>query len=233
MNPLGLGSSLWQLGRAQVTTPPPWWLSGGISAANAKRAYAPKGAASYAASLTNLANPGTGNATAIGSPQWDATSGWKFLNGQFTGMLTGLNLAGTNKAWSILIRWSNPYDVTGTGWLFGAVVDQYNDSIGFYWHANGVSSLAASSGYKSDLAVAASTIVGIAGNKAYSNGSDIGTISNKNAINAALTDLTIAGRWNGSAFTAIRQMNCQAFVAYDAVLTPAQVSAVTAAMQAL
>lgn len=216
----------------QPTAPVLWYLRGGIPLANCKAAYAPKGAASYEASLINLANPGTGNATAIGSPQWDATNGWKFPDNAGTGMLTGLNLAGTNKAWSILIRWSNPH-VTGTGWLFGAVVDQYNDSIGFYWHTNGVSSLAASSGYKSDLAVAASTIVGIAGNKAYSNGSDIGTISNKNAINAALTDLAIAGRWNGSTFTAIRQMNCQAFVAYDTVLTPAQVSAVTAAMQAL
>ncbi len=37
----------------------PWWLAGGIPAENCIAAYQPKGAASYAASKVNLANPGT------------------------------------------------------------------------------------------------------------------------------------------------------------------------------
>ena len=55
-----------------------WWLSGGISAANAILAYQAKGAASYAASLVNLANPGTYDAYAGSAPTWAAGTGWVF-----------------------------------------------------------------------------------------------------------------------------------------------------------
>lgn len=53
-----------------------WWLSGGIPAANCIAAYQPKGAASYAASKINLANPGTYNATEGVAPAWAALTGW-------------------------------------------------------------------------------------------------------------------------------------------------------------
>ena len=55
-----------------------WWLSGGINAANAIVVYQPKGAASYAASLVNLANPGTYDAYAGSAPTWAAGTGWTF-----------------------------------------------------------------------------------------------------------------------------------------------------------
>jgi len=45
----------------------PWWLSGGIAAANCVAAYQPKGAASLEASYVNLANPGTYNLTFNGN----------------------------------------------------------------------------------------------------------------------------------------------------------------------
>lgn len=58
-----------------------WWLAGGIAAANCIAAYQPKGAASYAASLVNLNNPGTRNLTNTGTdPSWDSTNGWTTAN---------------------------------------------------------------------------------------------------------------------------------------------------------
>lgn len=54
-----------------------WWLAGGIPAANCVAAYQAKGAASYAASKVNLANPGTYTISQIyGSEGWDVNIGW-------------------------------------------------------------------------------------------------------------------------------------------------------------
>jgi len=54
-----------------------WWLSGGISAANCIAAYQAKGAASYAASLVNLAQQGTYDVTeGIGPLTWATGTGW-------------------------------------------------------------------------------------------------------------------------------------------------------------
>ena len=41
-------------------------------------AYQPKGAANYVASLTNLCNPGTYDASAGAAPSWAAATGWTF-----------------------------------------------------------------------------------------------------------------------------------------------------------
>ena len=57
----------------------PWYLTGSIPAANCIAAYQAKGVASYAASLVNLANPGTHNATEPATPPtWGAATGWVF-----------------------------------------------------------------------------------------------------------------------------------------------------------
>ena len=51
-----------------------WWQSGGASGCVA--AYQAKGAANYAASLVNLANPGTLDLTIAVAPSWTAAAGW-------------------------------------------------------------------------------------------------------------------------------------------------------------
>lgn len=79
-----------------------WWLSGGISAANCIAAYQPKGAASYAASKVNLANPGTydaGDGSAY--PTWNATDGWIFVTKYLT---TGIV---PTDNFSCVVRFSN------------------------------------------------------------------------------------------------------------------------------
>jgi len=68
------------LGRGQRRADVSWWLAGGvIDPANCIAAYQPKGAASYAASKVNLANPGTYDAVdGAAYPTWSADTGWTF-----------------------------------------------------------------------------------------------------------------------------------------------------------
>lgn len=53
-----------------------WWEAGGATGCVA--AYQAKGAASYAASLVNLANPGTYNLASGVAPDFNSASGWTF-----------------------------------------------------------------------------------------------------------------------------------------------------------
>ena len=63
---------------AEAVVASDWWLSGGISAANCDFAFRAKGAADYAASKVNLANPGTYNASnGAAYPSW-SSAGWAF-----------------------------------------------------------------------------------------------------------------------------------------------------------
>lgn len=90
----------------------PWYLSGGISAANCIGAYKPKGAASLAASYTNLANPGTYTASFTGvTPLWSAANGWE-LDGTeaaetFVPGATAITAIQMQYTWSIAVRYSN------------------------------------------------------------------------------------------------------------------------------
>lgn len=79
-----------------------WWLSGGVSAANCVAAYAPKGAASLAASYTNLANPGTYDAAPGVAPSWSAATGWTF-DGSTQYLKTGVT---PGNGWAMIVRFS-------------------------------------------------------------------------------------------------------------------------------
>jgi hypothetical protein len=81
----------------------PWYLAGGISAANCIGAYKAKGAASLAASYLNLANPGTYDAAPGTAPNWTAANGWVF-NGTTHHLLTGITPANT---WSMIVRFAS------------------------------------------------------------------------------------------------------------------------------
>jgi hypothetical protein len=84
-----------------------WWLSGGIAAANCIAAYQAKGAADYAASKVNLANPGTYNAAdGAANPTWDGTNGWKFDATSSQYLNSGVTPE-DDRTWSAIIRFSN------------------------------------------------------------------------------------------------------------------------------
>lgn len=53
-----------------------WWLAGGIDPSSVDGAYVALGAASKAASLINLADPGTNDLTEAGTVTWSAVAGW-------------------------------------------------------------------------------------------------------------------------------------------------------------
>ena len=68
--------------RGALATGGNWWEASG---ATAVVAYQAKGAGSYAASLVNLANPGTHDLIEGNAPDWDAATGWRFIpaNGDY------------------------------------------------------------------------------------------------------------------------------------------------------
>ncbi len=78
-----------------------WWNL----APNCVAAYQPKGAADYADSLVNLANPGLYNADDEGThaPDWDS-AGWTQNSGAY--LLTGLTISSASN-WSIIMRHDN------------------------------------------------------------------------------------------------------------------------------
>ena len=90
-----------------------WWTAGGATGAVA--VYQPKGAASLAASYTNLANPGTNNAAPGTAPTFNAATGWTF-DGATQHLSSGVT--GNTDAWSYLFRYSG---ATGAGFAFGSL----------------------------------------------------------------------------------------------------------------
>lgn len=90
----------------------PWYRAGGASLPVA--AYQPKGAASLAASYTNLANPGTYDAAPGTAPSFNTATGWTFDRslGQFLSIGSGFLL----KPATVLVR------MTPSGTSFRGVI---------------------------------------------------------------------------------------------------------------
>jgi hypothetical protein len=110
---INLGTTL-SINRGGGAAAIPWYLSGGIVAANCIAAYQPKGAASLAASYVNLANPGTynltnGHATPV---NWGATTGWKG-NGTVAYFKTGLIPSGALSFAGVFLDISSNLSVYG------------------------------------------------------------------------------------------------------------------------
>lgn len=96
-----------------------WWdLNGTLTSCVA--AYQPKGAADYAASKVNLANPGTYNATDINAPDWATATGW-----YFSGVNKGLNAAypSDTKPVTYIARIKCPADAAAQRAIFGTTKD--------------------------------------------------------------------------------------------------------------
>lgn len=213
-----------RLGVGKQTSATPWWLSGGISAANCIAAYQPKGAADLAASYVNLANPGTYNAAPVVAPNFDS-AGWVFTGTQW--LTTGVNPNGTKKLYSMFIRVSNIGDTLFSQALLGSYNNQQNslmiliveNKYNFY-----------SSGGIANVGVASSAggVIGISGANGYVNGISVCTIPD--GVNLASGVITIAST-NGTRI--FKSGKVQAVAIYNTPLTAPQVAALTAAMAAL
>jgi len=93
-----------------------WYLAGGIAASAVVGAYKATGATSKAASLVNIANPGTNDLTEFGdgSLTWDSINGW----GGFadTKYLQGPNYL--SHTYSVIVRFYNPAFADNTNTVF-------------------------------------------------------------------------------------------------------------------
>lgn len=217
-----------QLGASAKAAAIPWYLTGGISAANCIAAYQPKGAANYAASKVNLANPGTYNATdGAAYPTWDA-SGWSGVgaSSQFlrTGVIPQIN-------YSFIIRYETNSAYAGytlgsytssTRFSFGAAPKWTDNKC--YWNNGGF------------LGYSTPTLTGImanSGKSCYLNGIYIG-LTNAAFTGTSSLDVYIFATHN-TATTAesFWTGKIQAVAIYNIALDATQIGLLTTAMAAL
>jgi len=201
-----------------------WWLSGGIDAANCVAAYQPKGAASYAASKVNLANPGMYDATEGTAPDWDSTNGWKG-NGTSQYLYVGVTPL---SSWTIAIRFSNRGNRNEYYYSSGNINLQHVTvpNLRNYWgNASGIS-------YFQGTTPNGTLITTVISANRYARLNDIAPKidSGTDKIGNGSGDLFILSK---NATTGFAQIYIQAFAVYNVNFTAAQVTALTTAMNAL
>lgn len=218
---LGLGRS--SVGAAAV----PWWLSGGVAAANCVAVYQPKGAASLAASYSNLANPGTYDAASGVAPTWASGTGWTF-NGTTQYLLTGiLPVIDT----STICRFDSASGSASRA-LFGVSVSANNwrhyvrvrEGGAFRRWASGSSTVLMGGALTSG-------VVALCGSQAYLDGAPDATIS-RTWANPTI-DIAIGAERTVAGAQAWYSGNIVAVAIYNTILSAAQVALISAAMAAL
>lgn len=209
-----------------------WWDAGGtIPAANCIAAYQPKGAASLAASYTNLANPGTYNAAPGSAPDWDSTNGWKF-DGTSDFLTTGIT---PTLSWTGIVRFSN-HATVANGYYFGAynganqnfAIVQYTATSKYYFGYQVGDTLSV------EVTSTAAAVVAVAGKNAYRNGSSDGTIPAGGSNPTYTIYIGVVNTTGGGPNFAFADAHyCQAMAFYDITLDATTVAALTTAMNAL
>lgn len=204
-----------------------WWLAGGIDPSDCVAAYQAKGAASYAASKVNLANPGTYDLFADSGKDlsWSAATGW---TGDGTKYLRLGTIAPNDQSWSVIVCFANGYashHLFGFGppkanGRFTITIDYTNDWIsyqtGYYTGTTAVQP-------KIDGGVLA-----IAGRNCYRNGVLDTTL---NADSGSSGEIWVGGRLGRT--TDNLKGNLIAIAFYPITLSAVQVAALTIAMNAL
>lgn len=99
---------------------PPWYLSGGISAADCLAAWTPVGKSNLANSYINEANPGTYDLSLGVAPEFSNRWGWNF-NAITTNQFLKTGLIPTSQNHSYIIKFSDMYDFLDQV-LFGSYV---------------------------------------------------------------------------------------------------------------
>jgi hypothetical protein len=203
-----------------------WWnLDGLITPANCLAAYQPIGAADYAASKINLANPGTYNATDSAAPDWDATNGWDF-NGTTHRLLTGIVPAA---GYTMIVRFSNYNQSVVNGIIIGfaaSATQRFNiqpvKSTG-HFYCYGDAAIDTGS-------FLSNGIMCMAGDDCYLNGSLEATLSGTWGATIYQIGIGASGAAAGANFA---DTYIQAVAIYDTAITSDQVSALTAAINLL
>jgi hypothetical protein len=211
---------------SQIASCDSWWLAGGISASNAVAVYQPVGADDLADSYVNLANPGTYDATPGVAPTWDAVNGWTF-NGTTQYLDSGVVPA---SGWSMIVRFSD-VSLPATCWMIG--VDSADNARFYLSPTFTAKRLYGSGGLKLVSSAVESGIMAISGQQPYFNGLTDG--STTDAWDTTQTNSIFIGCLHETDGDPNFFLNgkIQAVAIYNTTLTPAQVAAVTAGMQAL
>lgn len=196
-----------------------WWEAGGTTGVVA--AYQPKGAADYAASKINIANPGIFNATDGSAAGWNISTGWIFGSGRY--LVTGIIPLST---WTALIRCDMITDPIA---LFGisaasSLFRVYANFGGQAYYGNG-DQTPFSPGFSSG-------VIGFSGLLAYRNGVFDGTISGVGYA-GTLLDVFIGCQNEDGTPSAFSTNSTQAFVIYNNTLSAPKIAAVSAAMALL
>jgi hypothetical protein len=207
----------------------PWYLSGGIVAANCIVAYTPKGAASYAASKDNNAAPGNGlpdgtyDATdGATAPAWDAVNAWQFSDTTNRVRSPGYAMANT---WTIICH----YKRTGTPVNNNARMWAQTAGLETALYAHKLQYVVGSA-FTPALAIPGIGVIAnfcTAGGNCYRNGAPEAVV-----VPGAVTSV---GLDIGNLSSGLRPIvgNVYAFAVYNVTITAPQVAAVAAAMALL
>ena len=204
-----------RLGAARQGGAVPWWLSGGISAANCVGAYLAKGAADYETSKINLATPGTYDLQEVGGALNWTVGGWTEVPGRYFD--TGITLG---SSYTVAVR------VSTSAQSYRAAVSNYDygsESFGIYprW-ANFAGRVAFTSLRDTGVSGEGDHVMAQAGVYGYVDG--VMKVSNAGAPSLILRIFT-----NATSLT----HRMMAVAVYKSVLDAAQVAALSAAMAAL
>lgn len=202
----------------------PWWLSGGIPAANCIAAYQAKGAATYAASKVNLTGNAAYDLTVGSAPAFDTAVGWTFTGDYLiTGIIAAANYSG-------FVQFSGG-STTSRRALFSGGTNGAGFAIWSTWSTDNKTRFSeGGAGVFSDNQLTSGN-VGLAGKKCYENGINTKTIG----VGATYGDYTIwigAQNVNGSPANPYSG-NIQAAAFYNVAISDAQALALATAMAAL
>lgn len=201
-----------------------WWEAGG--ATGCVVAYQPKGAASYAASKSNLANPGTLDAAEVGGAlDWDA-AGWS----GFASLSRCID-AGTvpQYNWSFIVRYASV--TTNNTVVCGAYESGLKGAYIAYFTA-GLSPFLRGGGETIAPAMATG-VYGVAGGQAYRNGTADGSSWLASSLGGDTSRTMYVGAQHHTAATQYIDGSIQAFAMFNNVLDATKMAAVSAAMAAL
>ncbi len=227
--PLVFGSDL-EISGAYGGAAVPWWLSGGIAAANCYCAYQPKGAANYAASKLDLNTLGNNAADGAAFPTWDVVNGWKFDKALTQYLITAYT-PDADQSNTMIIQYTNN-DLAVNRVIVGGMNNALNAGIALqaqtgaggvgYWNT----------GQRVVAPPLAAGNVCVAGTQGYRNGAPegaaIGVVGGPySAVYIGCTNRAGVGAALPST------VYVRAFALYTVAITAAQVLAVATAMAAL
>lgn len=214
--------------RAAAAVAPAWWVVAGKTCV---AAYQPKGAASLAASYTNLAQPGTYDAAPGTAPTWASATGWTFNGTQY--LTTGVVPTGVE---TVLCRFSDAQNFATEICMFGSqagssaiftIEPSYNNKVRYRFGGGG-----GGVGEHPDVAPGLTAgVLGMSGRKAFRNGADEGV--SLMAWSGTGISTYIGALHFGAGAVLHWPGNIQALAIYSDTLTAGEVATVSAAMAAL